>query len=108
LNGRWNSERVFEETRKIVIAQLQHITYNEFLPVVLGHEGIKQYQLSLKKSGFDSSYDMNLNGDTLNEFATIATTIAFSWLSTQRVKLTQQFNNPDYLFIKGGFEKLVR
>lgn len=51
---------------------------------------------------------MNLNADTLNEFATIATVVSFSLLSSQRVKLTQQFNNPDYLYIKGGFEKLVK
>jgi hypothetical protein len=50
---------------------------------------------------------MNLNGDTLNEFATIASIVAFSLLSNQRVKLTQQFNNPDYLYQKGGIEKLV-
>lgn len=51
---------------------------------------------------------MNLNGDALNEFATIAGVVAFSYLSTQRVKLTQQFNNPDYLYVKGGYEKLVK
>jgi hypothetical protein len=64
--------------------------------------------LKVKQSGFDSNYDMNLNGDTLNEFASIASIIAFSQLSTQRVKLTQQFNNPDYLYVKGGYEKLVK
>jgi hypothetical protein len=51
---------------------------------------------------------MNLNADTLNEFASIAGIIAFSLLSNQRVKLTQQFNNPDYLYVKGGFDKLVK
>ena len=33
----------------------------------------------------------------LNEFAVLAGTIAFSWLSTQRNRLTAQFNNPDIL-----------
>jgi len=36
LNPTWSSETVFQETRRIVIAELQHITYNEFIPTLLG------------------------------------------------------------------------
>ena len=49
INPHWDDEQIFQETRHIVIAMVQHITFNEFLPVVLGKDMITKFNLLLQK-----------------------------------------------------------
>ena len=60
------------QTRKIVGAVIQHITYNEFLPRILGVDTLNKYKLVLKKTGFDDPYDANINPAIANVFSTAA------------------------------------
>jgi len=49
----WSDDIIYHETRRILIGILQHIVYNEFLPVLIGSSrsnfGIYQYDTSVKK-----------------------------------------------------------
>ena len=72
LNPHWNDEQIFQETRRIVGAQIQHITYSEFLPVILGKEAMDRFNLDPQKMGFFSDYDINTNPGTANSVSTAA------------------------------------
>ena len=52
LNPDWSGERLYQTCRHIIAAILQHITFNEFLPILLGSDTIHKYGLQLSTSGY--------------------------------------------------------
>jgi peroxidase len=69
LNAHWSAEQIFQEARKIVGAQMQLITFESWLPHILGPTG-------MRKLGKYVKYDANADATISNEFATAAFRLA--------------------------------
>ncbi|KAH9416217.1 hypothetical protein DERP_000716 [Dermatophagoides pteronyssinus] len=119
LNSAWDDEIIYQEARKIVSAEMQHITYNEFLPEALGRNVIRHYGLSLQPNGHCLAYDRDLNPSILNEFGAAA----FRWHTLvqkyyhmingnnhiqQRYEMNRIFNNPTFLYPNGSLDQAIR
>lgn len=76
MNGHWDDERVFEEARRIVVAELQHIAYAEWLPYVIGEETVQRFGLRVDEAAVDGGwsldYDADVNACVTSEFTTAA------------------------------------
>lgn len=71
INPGWSDEQLFQEARRIVGAQMQHITYNEWLPLVLGPRYMANFRLHpVRGGGYSRDYDPSVNPSVTNEFAT--------------------------------------
>ncbi|CAG0901267.1 unnamed protein product, partial [Cyprideis torosa] len=67
-----NQVLLMGETRNIIAALIQHINYNEFLPMVLGKEVMQKYDLILQKDGYFNGYDPKTNPSASSSFVTAA------------------------------------
>lgn len=72
LNSHWDDEKLFQEARKINIAEHQYISYYEWLPLFLGLENCIKNKLIWNTDGFVNDYDKNVNPTVLNEQSSTA------------------------------------
>lgn len=72
LNPHWDDETLFQEARRIHIAEFQHISYKEFLPLVIGKELMTQYDLWPRDFGYYSGYDPTCDAMMSQEFSIAA------------------------------------
>lgn len=99
INPHWEGDTLFHEARKIVGAQLQHITFKHWLPYVLGAGGEKllgQYQ----------GYDPTVNPSISNVFATAALRFGHSIINPVLSRLDDNFTTiPQASVCAVAFEK---
>ena len=72
LNPNWNDEKLYQESKKIVNGEFQHIVYNEWLPIVLGHRFMARYGLYPIDKVFSNQYEKDFDPRATNAFATAA------------------------------------
>jgi len=91
LNPYWKDEKLYQETRAIVAAEIQHILYTEFLPAILSRQTLIQFGLLPSEVGsLNRGYDPKTNPMLFNGFATAA----YRWHSSIQGKL-QIVNSQD-------------
>lgn len=66
----WTDEELYQFARRVVIAELQKITYDEFLPAILGGNALPEYR----------GYQADVNPGIANEFSTAAFRFGHSML----------------------------
>ncbi len=111
-NPSWDDERLYQMARKIVGAELARVTYSEWLPAMLGGDGIGPYQ----------GYDDTINPSIANSFS--AATFRFghtmvgeflerynedgSVFGGGHLSLRESFFNPEPVTEPGSLEAILR
>ncbi len=70
-NPKWTDEQIYQQARRLVIGEIQNITFNEYLPALLGPSAIRKY----------AGYNPNVNAGISNEFSTAAFRLGHSMLN---------------------------
>ena len=114
INPHWNDETLFQETRHLLAAVMQHITFNEFLPMLLGKEVMKRNDLVLVKDGYSDTYDPYTDPSARTEFSSAAFRLGHTllpstierWSKTHRYVGSQRLSEllmQPYDLYKGGY-----
>lgn len=88
-----NDEQLYQRARAIVGAELQHITYHEFLPLLLGKKALSRYR----------GYQPNVNAGISNIFATAAYRFGHSMVSSKFLLLNSYGESIGYLPLRKAF-----
>ncbi|XP_048387275.1 thyroid peroxidase [Stegostoma tigrinum] len=91
MNSHWNSETIYQETRKIIGALHQIITMRDYIPKILGSQAFDQLL------GKYDGYDETLNPTLSNVFATAAFRFGHATISPKVQRFDENFKeHPKY------------
>ncbi|XP_071443375.1 peroxidase [Hetaerina americana] len=120
LNPHWNDEKLYQEARRILIAEYQHINYWEWIPIMIGWDAsFKQGVIYDNHGDFTDDYDEHVDPSVLDGHATGAFRYFHSLIqgyleeitqfrqSFNAVRLSDYFNRPQ-IIEQDGFDKFVR
>ncbi|XP_052106928.1 peroxidase-like protein isoform X2 [Mytilus californianus] len=92
----WNDgEELYQEAKKILTGIYQHIIYTEYLPAVLGEEGMNMFGLRSNRFGFNTLYDPSANPSTRNAFGAAAYRFGHSLVGSFVESFNQDFTPRD-------------
>jgi hypothetical protein len=111
-NPAWTGDQLYQEARAIVVAEIQNITYTEFLPHLLGEDAISSYtgykpstdaRITQEFSAAAFRFGHSIVSGTETKLATDGTTV----LATQ--SLADAFSDtPSQVEANGGVDALLR
>ncbi|GBP71459.1 Chorion peroxidase [Eumeta japonica] len=120
LNPHWSDEKLYQETRRIIGAMLQHITYNEFLPIVLGTEVMRLFDLEPQRKGYYRGYDPKTDPNPASSFGSAAFRFGHSLVQPSmmrfdrfhrpidnNVSLHEEPSNPSNIWSMGAVDRLL-
>lgn len=84
VNPHWDGNMLYHESRKIIGAMLQHITYTKWLPKIFG-------KIGMQKLGSYKGYNPSVDPSISNEFATAAMRFGHSLIQPILFRLDDQF-----------------
>lgn len=100
---KWGDERLYQETRRLVVAEYQHIVYNEYLPVILGYDYCNRHALlPLNGDKFSEFYRNDIRVDVATEFSTAAFRMGHSQVQ-DLIKLVSKLGQKTNAHMTNGY-----
>lgn len=72
INPQWSDEQIYQEAKRVVNAEWQHVLFNEYLPILLGRQFMEVYGILPLNRVFSNDYRNDFDPRITNEFASAA------------------------------------
>ena len=89
LNTHWDDEKLYQETRRVVTAEWQHIVFYEYLPEILGSAAMAALG---SYRGYNTSVDVTIS----NAFATAAYRFGHSQILPVLERLNKDYQTSEF------------